>query len=260
MGIYALTSVSGSPGVTTTAVAWATCASTPTLLVEADMTGGSPILAGRFRSEIPHHKTILAMATRDAGITAAEMLQDQSIPLPGAVSASRVIPTIAEHSQSRALLSAWPQTATALRHLADDGGMDVLIDLGRITTQGSAWGLLEGVDAVIVMAHTTLPSLIGLANGLPRVADQLARPFLGVAFVQAQLEGFPVRDAAQVMAPVPVVGSLPHNRQGAAAYSLGWAGASTRTLKTYHRTIGQFGSDVVAKVAEHRQVLMGDRP
>ena len=59
MSVYALTSISGSPGVTTTAVAWAYLSPTPTLIVEADPTGGSPILAGVMRGEQPPDVSII---------------------------------------------------------------------------------------------------------------------------------------------------------------------------------------------------------
>ena len=46
MAVVALTSASGSPGVTTTAVGLALTWPRPVLLIEADPTGGSGVLAG----------------------------------------------------------------------------------------------------------------------------------------------------------------------------------------------------------------------
>ena len=48
MAIVCLTSASGSPGVTTTAVGIAFSWPRPALLVEADPTGGSGVLPGSF--------------------------------------------------------------------------------------------------------------------------------------------------------------------------------------------------------------------
>ena len=48
-GVVALASASGSPGVTTTALGMALLWPRPVLLVEADPTGGSGLLAGYFR-------------------------------------------------------------------------------------------------------------------------------------------------------------------------------------------------------------------
>ncbi|MCB0909871.1 MAG: hypothetical protein KDB63_22470, partial [Nocardioidaceae bacterium] len=49
MAVVALASASGSPGVTTTSLGLALAWPRPVLLVEADPTGGSGILAGFFR-------------------------------------------------------------------------------------------------------------------------------------------------------------------------------------------------------------------
>ena len=49
MAMIALASASGSPGVTTTALGLALLWPRPILLVEADPTGGSGLLAGYFR-------------------------------------------------------------------------------------------------------------------------------------------------------------------------------------------------------------------
>ena len=43
MPVIALTSASGSPGVTTTALGWALSRGRPTVLVDADPTGGAAI-------------------------------------------------------------------------------------------------------------------------------------------------------------------------------------------------------------------------
>ena len=66
MAIVCLTSASGSPGVTTTAVGIAFCWPRPALLVEADPTGGSGVLAG-----IPaRHDAVRRRADRARALTA----------------------------------------------------------------------------------------------------------------------------------------------------------------------------------------------
>ncbi|WP_114906793.1 hypothetical protein [Ornithinimicrobium murale] len=255
--IYGLTSLSGSPGVTTTAVAWATTATTPTLLLEADMTGGSAILAGRYRSEVPHEHTILAMATRDADMTVLEVLQAQSVPLPGAAADSALIPTIAEHQQATVLQTTWLDTAEALAELSRDGGVDVVIDLGRVTTDGLPWGLVSQLDALIVMAWTTLPALITLANGIPRLQDQVHGPHLGVLFVDADIGSYP-EDVASQVSPAPSLGALPYSTKAAAVYSQGYKMARANTLRTYHRAIDRARATIAQQATRHRNELLGE--
>ncbi len=62
MAVIALTSASGSPGVTTTAVALAFLWPRPVVLVEADPTGGSAILAGYFRGTREYDVGIVELA------------------------------------------------------------------------------------------------------------------------------------------------------------------------------------------------------
>ncbi|WP_431472937.1 ParA family protein [Ornithinimicrobium sp. W1665] len=52
MAVITLTSASGSPGVTTTALGWALSRGRPTVLVDADPTGGASMLAGYLRGQM----------------------------------------------------------------------------------------------------------------------------------------------------------------------------------------------------------------
>ena len=74
MAIIALTAGSGSPGVSTTTVGLALCWPRPVVLVEADPTGGSGILAGYFQGQVAHDGGLieLAMAQRE-DLVAAEL-------------------------------------------------------------------------------------------------------------------------------------------------------------------------------------------
>ena len=73
MAIVCLTSASGSPGVTTTAVGMAFSWPRPVLLVEADPTGGSGVLAGFLRGTTPY----------DAGVIEGRMEGGEILLSPG---------------------------------------------------------------------------------------------------------------------------------------------------------------------------------
>ena len=62
MAVIALTSASGSPGVTTTALGLALLWPRPVLLVEADPTGGSGLLAGYFRGTREYDGGLIELA------------------------------------------------------------------------------------------------------------------------------------------------------------------------------------------------------
>ena len=67
MSLIVLSSASGSPGVTTTALGLALTWHRPCLLVEADPTGGSAVAAGYLRGSIlpPEAMIELALAQQD---------------------------------------------------------------------------------------------------------------------------------------------------------------------------------------------------
>src|SRR3546814_6778811 len=62
MEVTALCSASGSPGVTTTALGMALLWPRPVLLIEADATGGSGILAGYFRGIKSYDQGLVELA------------------------------------------------------------------------------------------------------------------------------------------------------------------------------------------------------
>ena len=82
MALIVLTSAAGSPGVTTTAVGLALTWPRPVLLVEADPTGGSAVLAGYLpRQHRPPGGLIdLAWAHRQGSLAAA--LPGLTMPIP----------------------------------------------------------------------------------------------------------------------------------------------------------------------------------
>ena len=71
MAIVCLTSGSGSPGVTTTAVGMAFSWPRPVLLAEADPTGGSGVLAGFLRGTTPYDAGLIELALSPLGTTDA---------------------------------------------------------------------------------------------------------------------------------------------------------------------------------------------
>lgn len=256
MALIGLTSLSGSPGVTTTAVAWATCSQNPTLLIEADLTGGSPILAGRFRSALPHERSLLALATYDAQASTADVLREQALALPGAVADSKVVPGLAEQSQVGAMTGLWPDLGLALQELSTQQGVDVLVDLGRLSPS-SPWSLVGHLEQLLVLAPATLPGLITLHNNLPGVANRLTQTALGVVLVAPAREGFGVKEASQVLDPVPVLAAVAHLPKPAAAYSLGWPQATKAGLRALHKELYRLQDASAQHRTAHTRMLKG---
>ncbi len=262
MAVHLLTSVSGSPGVTTTAIAWATLATNPVLLVEADMTGGSATLAGPYRGQVMPENTILTMAEFQPH-EIAEQLWWHTIPLPDTAD-RRLLPTIATPAQARALTPAWPGIAQALRQLADQTGTDIVIDYGRLSTQHAGKPLLDVADTIIVM----LPGTMAGVNAAKRTLDVLRGEFtvrsprriVAVPVIptgparrwwRAGLASRPwtAGEIAELLEPTEVLTALEFDPDAAAVYSAGTL--VPRGAGTYRRSI----LELVAAAGSHTQQL-----
>ena len=61
MALITLCSIKGAPGVTTTALAMTMTWPRPALLVEADSSGGSAIMAGLLRGQVSQERSLLSL-------------------------------------------------------------------------------------------------------------------------------------------------------------------------------------------------------
>ncbi|MEA5117950.1 MAG: hypothetical protein VB036_10075, partial [Propionicimonas sp.] len=104
MAIFTLASASGSPGVTTTALGLALVWPRPVLLVEADPTGGSALLAGYWRGQLDHVGLLdLVMAERHGVL--AHALPRMQLAIDGTEAA--VLVGIKSHDQAVSLVRLW---------------------------------------------------------------------------------------------------------------------------------------------------------
>ena len=159
MAVIALTSASGSPGVTTTALGLALLWPRPVLLVEADPTGGSGLLAGYFRGTREYDGGLIELAltasrrprrARRGVRTASRARTARSSPAPGRT------------PRRAALRDLWQPLAEALADL-ESTGQDVIVDAGRLGLVGSPEPLLAAADLTLLVTRTTLPALSAAA-------------------------------------------------------------------------------------------------
>ncbi|MDN5766095.1 MAG: hypothetical protein L0H96_09560 [Humibacillus sp.] len=175
MTVIALASLSGAPGVTTTAAAWAVHSAHPTLIIEAATAGGSPMLAGLWAGTRAHDTSVLALAAH-LGEPLEQYLWSQAVALPGQ-SDRWVLPAIAWPAQARSVEPVWRPLAAALRAISDDGGIDVLIDMGRITAataRDRVWTLADTADVLIVVVDGAIAALNTAIIVTPELRDLLA--------------------------------------------------------------------------------------
>jgi hypothetical protein len=166
MAVVALASASGSPGVTSTALGLALLWPRPVLLVEADPTGGSGLLAGYFRGTREYDGGLIELALtatniRDALADVARPIENTNVTY---VAGTR------SHTQAAALRDLWQPLAEGLRDL-ESTGQAVLVDAGRLGLHGSPEPLLAEADLSLLVARTTLPEVSALRSW----ADSLQR-------------------------------------------------------------------------------------
>jgi hypothetical protein len=163
MTMYSLISASGSPGVTTTALALALTWPRPVIVAECDP-GGGDVLAGLFAGHLSAPRGLLGVAF-EAGrgqAAVATELSGQLVPLDE--SRTRLLLAgISDPRQAPGLSPVWPAIATGLARQ----DADVLADCGRhdVGANQPVSVLAESAMVVVVMR----PTLRQVAAARPRV-------------------------------------------------------------------------------------------
>lgn len=172
MVVVTLISASGSPGVTSTALAMAVCWPRPVVLVEADPTGGSSVLAGFFRGEVASSRGLIDLALAHRSGVLADAVATNVIAIQG--STAMLLAGVRNHAQSRSLVDVWEPLLAVLRGL-EGTGQDVIVDAGRLGMTNSPDALIYGSDLTLLTTRTNLPSLAGARSWANSLHDAFER-------------------------------------------------------------------------------------
>lgn len=213
MAVIALTSASGSPGVTTTAVGLALCWPRPVMLVEADPTGASGVLAGYFRGAREYDAGLIELALSPAP---ADALRDVVRPLND--QDAWFVAGTRSPAQAAGLTRLWAPLADVLAAL-DDQGQDVIVDTGRLGLTGAPEPLLADADLTLLVTRSTLPALAA-ARGHAHVVrrDGVWRQPAVLLVGEGQPYGH--GEVAKVL-ELPVIATLPDAPEAAAVFHRG---------------------------------------
>lgn len=249
MPVIALTSASGSPGVSTTAVGLALAWHRPCVLVEADPTGGSPVLAGYLHGQVQRPATTLldlVLAHRNG--TLSEAVPKATVPLGGQ---ARLLPGIRSHTQAGSLRALWEPLAGALAGL-DRTGQDVVVDVGRLGLPGSAEHLVDAADVTAVLTRTSLPALAAARSwvaGLRERFDTAGTLDRLVVLLVGEGDPYSRREVARVLR-TPVLGCVDWDPEQARVFSLGQPPGRRFDRSTYARSLRATASLIATKVLE----------
>ncbi|MGD9961792.1 MinD/ParA family ATP-binding protein [Nocardioides sp.] len=203
--------------MTTTALGLALLWPRPVLLIEADPTGGSGLLAGYFRGTREYDAGLIELALATGSIPDA--LADVAQPIEG--SQVSFVAGTRSHTQAAALRDLWQPLSETLAEL-EATGQDVIVDAGRLGLTGSAEPLLAGADLTLLVTRATLPALAAARSW----ADSLQSGAFdwhqsGVLLVD---EGTPYsqREVASVL-DLPVIATIAEDAEAAAVFHRGAA-------------------------------------
>ncbi|MBD3783708.1 MAG: hypothetical protein IE926_12280 [Micrococcales bacterium] len=220
MSLIVVCSSSGSPGVTTSALGLALTWPRPVLLVEADPTGGSALLAGYFRGQVTPAASLVDLAFAHRTGALAEAIPALAMTVPG--TEVSILPGTLAHGQARSLEALWAPLAATLKAL-DAMGQDVLVDAGRLGLTGSPEPVIEEADLCLLTVRTDLVSLAGARSWAQtlrtRFDAQGAGDSLGLLTV-GQGRPYSPREVATVLG-VPVLASLAWDEAAAAVFARG---------------------------------------
>ena len=220
MALIVLTSASGSPGLTTSAVGLALTWPRPALLVEADPTGGSSILAGYLRGQTAPTASLIDLALAHRHGQLEQAIPEATVRIDGTSAA--LLPGTRSHMQAPSLVSLWEPFATALKTL-ERTGQDVIVDAGRLGLEGSPEPLVYAADLCLVTMRSDLVSLSGarswaqtLRAGFERVGGSAS---LGLLMV-GEGDPYSAREVRKVL-QIPVIASLAWDPAAAQVFGRG---------------------------------------
>lgn len=214
MAVVALTSASGSPGVTTTALGLALAWPRPVLVVEADPTGGSALLAGYWRGQKDHVGLVdLAMADR-AGVLSDALPR---IVLEVANTDVTVLVGSKAHEHAPALARLWDPLLGVLRDLA---GRDVIVDAGRLGLEGSPRPLVIHSDLTLLVSGSSLPALAAARSWARTLAADVMPGHEAKVLLIGEGRPYRAGEIARTLG-LPVAGAIEWDPKRAAVYSVG---------------------------------------
>jgi hypothetical protein len=207
--LLCLSSVKGSPGVTTTALAVAARwpASWRRVLVEADPAGGD--LAARYGLALTPGLASLAAAARDT--TDPELVWEHAQQLPGGL-AVVAGPTRADQAHAAlAAICGADGRAGLLGGFTGRGDVVAIVDCGRLDPDTPLGGVVAAADQLLLLARPHADELAHLAARATELVAGRARTRL--LLIGA---GYPPNEVAREVG-MGVLAHLPHDPRTAAA-------------------------------------------
>jgi hypothetical protein len=169
--MIALVSAKGSPGVTSSALAFTLTWPGRCLMAECDPAGGD-VLPGYLRGELDSQRGLAPLAVAELRGRMRDEFARQLVDLDPPKRQRLVLPGVHDPAQSATVAPVWPAIAHHLSNLSDVG--QVIVDCGRITAPHFGWPLLHAADRVLLVVRGTLPSASHAVPAIPLLRKELS--------------------------------------------------------------------------------------
>lgn len=268
MATILLMSLSGSPGITTTAVALTRCWPRNAILLEADTSKSSPVLSGYLKGRYGSEKSLinLAIAATQTGRVDHNDLWAQLVPLDAEdlESATRwLLPGLMEAKSASSLDRIWGDIVSAASNF-ESTGIDVIIDAGRWNVNDTRSALLRAADSIIVTAHPSLPDAFAILHRLEEIQQELDRigrsSDLQLLIIDKQAASYTASEVANSLG-LDLAGALPYDASSASVFSDG-APAINQTKfnkRLYVRAVNQLATSINSAIETRRSLLLENR-
>lgn len=223
MAVYAFCSVSGSPGVTTTAIGCCLSWPGPVVLFDADYQNAvvTGILSGQSTTD---GSVLQVVSDVQSGKEPRDAIWDQTGPLPGDDvngARRRFLPGVKSRPAVTSVSRMWGPLAAGLSAMAS-AEIDVVVDLGRLTGPGGIPPeLMTVLSELCVFVRPTLRDIAAARWDVRQIAEQSGssgKARLVLVDPAIRRIGFDDSEVAGVL-QLPVRTRLPYDPAWAAVWS-----------------------------------------
>ncbi|MFI5429973.1 hypothetical protein [Aeromicrobium sp. UC242_57] len=220
MGLLAIASAKGSPGVTTSAMLFAALWPRPSILIECDPSGGDVALRmpGADGEPLDANSGLLNLVAAGRKSLYPDLVGQHAEQIVGGLD---VLTGMTTPEQATGL-GQWSQLGALFAELP---GVDAVADLGRIGAETPQNALLAAATAVVLVVDTVPSNVVHLRDRVRKVSDSLGgeagAPIHVVVVAPAKRARAvaEIRDViAQSQTPVAEVHHLAHDPKGAAFF------------------------------------------
>jgi MinD-like ATPase involved in chromosome partitioning or flagellar assembly len=244
MGMYALMSPGGSPGVTTTALALTYAWEGRALLAECDPQGGS-VLRGFLAGSMEDHQCgLLELALAAAHNADPAIVWQHVIALDHDIRKWLLLPGLRDPRHLVQLDGAWDTIAEILK--ASQDAADVVLDVGQIGRSDTPMNLIAASDVAVMLVR---PTLRHVAQARPRL-DALGHQVGADVTVGLCVVGdgpYTLKEVSRALFDLPVLAWIPHDPKSAAVLSDG-----KPAKRSFHRSALMRGTVPLGYAIRHR--------